>query len=110
MMKDIEGYEGKYAVTDDGRVWSYKSHIFLSEKIAKNQYRQVCLYNNGQKKMFYIHQLVAQTFIPNPEHLSTVNHKDFNKGNNKVENLEWLSRYDNIQHYWNAVREAKSNV
>ena len=105
-MKDIKGYEGKYAITEDGRVWSYLSHKYLELKIAQNQYRQVCLYKDGRKKMFYVHRLVAEAFIPNPEQLQTVNHINLNKGDNRVENLEWLSIGDNVRHYYRLAKEG----
>lgn len=103
-MKDIEGYEGRYAVTEDGQVWSHISHKFLHPKVARNQYREVCLYKDGRKKMFYVHRLVAAAFIPNPDNLSEVNHLDFDKGNNDVSNLEWTTSSGNSKHYCNAKR------
>ena len=93
-MKDIEGYEGLYAVTEDGQVWSYRSQKFLKPWIA-NGYYQVTLSKNGEKKKHKIHRLVAIIYIPNPDNLRDVNHKDENKLNNCLDNLEWLSHKDN---------------
>ena len=68
--------------------------------------------SNGNKKQkhAYVHRLVAQAFIPNPNNLPQVNHKDFNKKNNKVENLEWVTDEDNKSHFVNSRRfnEAKN--
>ena len=94
----IKGFEGLYEVSDQGRVRSLK---FGKERILKpvrtpKGYLQVSLYKNGKMKPIRIHRLVAQTFIPNPDNLPEVNHKDENKENNSVHNLEWCdSKYNN---------------
>lgn len=94
----IKGYEGVYEVSDKGRVKSLK---YGKERILKpirnlNGYIQVKLRKNGDNKMCCVHRLVAQTFIPNPDNLPEVNHKDENKENNSVQNLEWCDRkYNN---------------
>lgn len=94
----IKGYEGLYEVSDKGRVRSLK---FGKERILKpgrNQqgYLVVCLCKNGERETYRIHRLVAQTFTPNPDNLPEVNHKDENKENNSVQNLEWCDRKYNI--------------
>lgn len=97
--KDIEGFEGKYQISSMGRV---KSLWFGKEKILKNiksdrGYIVVSLYKEGKQKIYYIHRLVAQTFLNNPNNYPIINHKDENKSNNRVENLEWCtSQYNNI--------------
>ena len=94
----IKGYEGQYQVSDQGRVKSLK---FGKERIRKPSrdtygYLFVNLCKNGEKKMYLVHRLVAKTFIPNPYNLQEVNHKDENKTNNSVQNLEWCdSKYNN---------------
>ena len=88
-MKDIKNYEGLYAVTSCGKVWSYRNGCFLKPKNTGNGYLIVALYKDGQKKWYKIHRLVAMTYIPNPENLPQVNHKDENKENNCLQNLEW---------------------
>ena len=105
-MKDIVGYEGKYAITRDGRVWSYKRKKFLKPGLVRGYY-QVVLCKDRKRKRYYIHRLVAQTFIPNPDNLSQVNHKDENKQNNCVENLEWCDAKYNINYGTRTERVAK---
>ena len=95
--KSIAGYEELYEVSDIGRVKSLK---YGKEKILKpwkthKGYIRVNLYKDGQRKMQFIHRLVAEAFIPNPNNLETINHKDEDKTNNTVINLEWMSREDN---------------
>ena len=90
-MKDIKGYEGLYAITPEGEVWSYRRKKFLVPRKGRNGYLQAGLWKNGKGKNHYIHRLVSEAFIPNPENLPQVNHKDENKENNSVENLEWCT-------------------
>lgn len=91
--KDIEGYEGLYQVSSLGRV---KSLRFGKERILKagkdkGGYLMVNLCKNSKTKMYKVHRLVAQAFIPNPDGLQCINHKDENKTNNCVDNLEWCT-------------------
>ena len=96
----IKCYKGLYQVSDKGRVRSMK---FRKERILKlsrdkNGYLKVGLCNNGEQKMYMVHRLVAQTFTPNPQNLTEVNHKDENKENNSVQNLEWCDRKYNCNY------------
>ena len=109
-MKDIRNYENMYAVTEDGRVWSYKSNKFLKQTLLNRGYLQVELYNNGVGKKFLIHRLVAEAYLPNPDNLPQVNHKDENKQNNSVENLEWCTEKEN-DNYGNRNKNiARANA
>ena len=92
--KDIKGYEGLYQVSNYGRVKSFtrntiRTHI-LKCNVKKNGYIYITLYNNGYK-YYRLHRLVAETFIPNPNNYPCINHKDENKQNNKIDNLEWCT-------------------
>ena len=106
----IKGYENIYEVSDKGRVRSLK---FGKERILKpgrdkDGYLQVNLWKNGENKMCKIHRLVAQTFIPNPDNLPEVNHKDENKENNSVQNLEWCDRKYNNNYGTHNQRMAEN--
>lgn len=89
-LRDVAGFPG-YSVTDDGRIWSEKSQKWLKGVPTKVGYLIVTLYVEGKKHMKTIHRLVAEAFIPNPEGLPEVNHRDEDKANNVVSNLEWCS-------------------
>lgn len=93
-MKDIKGYEGLYAVTEDGRIWSYKSKIFM-KPCTRNKYLHVTLSLNGEKHTYDVHRLVAEAYIDNPERKPCINHKDENTLNNSVNNLEWVTHKEN---------------
>ena len=97
-MKDIKNYEGLYAVTSCGKVYSYKNKIFLKPNPIKNNYLQVTLYKNGIRKNFLVHRLVAEAYLPNPNNLSEVNHKNENKKDNYLNNLEWCDRINNCNY------------
>lgn len=96
-MKDIKGYEGLYAVTSCGKVWSYKSKKFLIPSINSKKYLQVTLCKEGKSKQFLVHRLVAEAYIPNPDNLETVDHIDGNKEHNYINNLRWMTRADNTR-------------
>lgn len=94
--KDIKGFEGLYQISNLGRVKSLKNNKIL--KNMTNEYYFVGLYKNKIKKYMKIHRLVAQAFIPNPNNYSCINHKDENKFNNNVNNLEWCSKKYNCNY------------
>ena len=96
-MKDVVGYEGLYAVTSCGKVYSYKSKKFLKPWINKDGYLVVKLRKDGERKNFLVHRLVAETYVPNPDNLETVDHIDGCKDNNNIFNLQLLTRGDNAR-------------
>lgn len=115
--KPIEGYEGIYSVSNYGRVKRLQRTMYNSgtkggiytirEKILtprvntkRHGYCEISLHKNGKEKRFKIHRLVAIAFIPNPQHLPEVHHKDGNKKNNNVSNLEWVTSKQNKEHAW----------
>lgn len=75
---DIKGFE-RYQITDDGRVWSKKSNKWMKTRFNKDGYLRISFHNGNKVITFMIHQLVAKHFIPNPNELLIVNHKDENK-------------------------------
>lgn len=110
--KDIENWEGLYQVSNLGRlrsldrmVWNKanQSHSLIKGCIKKpdtkdKSYAQIGLAKNGGFSKYLIHRLVAKAFIPNPNNLPEVNHKDLNKMNNHSDNLEWSTRLGNARH------------
>lgn len=97
MIRDIQGYEN-YQITDDGRVWSKITNKWLKATDNGWGYLKVNLYKNGKMKCCRVHRLVANAFLPNPENLPQINHKDEDKTNNNVSNLEWCDRAYNINY------------
>lgn len=112
----VVGFEGSYEVSTEGRVRSITRMVkgkngtqhYREGQILKPQtgttYQQVYLPVDGKQKWFYVHRLVAEAFIPNPENLPQVNHKDENPQNNKVENLEWCTQQYNINYGTGKLR------
>ena len=95
--KDIPGFEGKYQISTFGRVSSIKNHIILKQRTNNCGYSVVSLYNQyGERKHLFVHRLVAQSFIPNPDNLPQVNHLDEDKSNCRVTNLCWVSSSQNL--------------
>ena len=110
--KWIEGYEGFYWITSKGRVISadrydrFNRHVGgeVKPQLAGQGYPFVCLYKGGKGKQRYVHRLVAQAFIPNPENKREVDHIDNDKTNNVVTNLRWVTHKENQN---NAITRAK---
>ena len=95
--KDIKGYEGLYKISNTGKVFSCRLNKEMA--INKQYYLSINLSKNGKQKHFYIHRLVAETFIPNPENKTDVNHIDHNPHNARADNLEWTTHSENISKY-----------
>ena len=106
----VVGYEGLYEVSNKGNVRSlfrYKKQLKPSK--GSNGYLSVELFKNKQGKRISIHRIVAIAFIPNPDNLPIVNHKDENKHNNCVENLEWVTSQENMT-YGTFTQRRVSNT
>jgi len=116
--KNIKGYEGLYQISDEGEVRSLgngnssnsKERILKPNK-DKDGYLYVILYKNGKKKTIKIHRLVAEAFISNPDNLPQVNHKNEDKTDNRLFNLEWCTNRYNSNHGTRNKRisEKKTN-
>ena len=107
--KDIPNYEGYYQASNLGRIKSllfqnnlnnkkYKREKVLKPKVTKDKCSRVDLWKDGEHKTYLTYRLVALTFLGKPEGEMTVNHKDGNRLNNNIDNLEWCTRKENIQH------------
>lgn len=125
---NVKGYEDLYQISNYGTVKSIthyrkckngnkqivRGKILKVSEDRKNGYLIVSLSKNGVIKNYRVHRLVAETFIPNPEHLPQINHKDGNKQNNYIGNLEWCTCKENIHHAWknnlNYVSEKHRKV
>ena len=111
--KDIEGYKGMYMVSSLGRVKTligrYKNVTILKESIKNNGYCSITLYKNKKPHHYWVHRLVAQAFIPNPNNYPVVNHKDENPKNNCVENLEWCTQEYNINYGNGNIKRSLSH-
>lgn len=106
-MRDIKNYEGLYAVTSCGKVWSYRSNRFMKLTGDGGNYQSVCLTKDGKHRVLLVHRLVAEAYIPNPNNYPQVNHKDERKNNNCVDNLEWCTPQQNLtfSRVWEATRK-----
>lgn len=86
-----------YCVTKDGRIYSLHSNRYLSQH-ENYGYKLVGIRQDGVSRKFRVHRLVAEAFIPNPENKPYVNHKDGDRGNNQLSNLEWCTQSENVLH------------
>lgn len=116
--KDIKEYEGLYQCSNYGNIRSLDRYIYersgkkqfrkgqiIIPRINKNGYLQFALNKESKRKMVYVHVIVATTFIENPNKFKTVNHKDGNKLNNNIENLEWCSYSENNLHAYKSLNK-----
>ena len=108
-MKDIKGYEGAYAVNEQGEVFSHPKKqrtgcgflhhgIKLKPQLTIHGYQLVSLYKDGKSKALSVHRIVCQTFIKNTDNKKYVNHKNGIKTDNSVDNLEWVTASENMRH------------
>lgn len=111
--KDIYGYEGLYKISNYGRVKSFIANngnrtIIKTPGRTKTGYLFTPLYSNSKFEQFYIHRLVASHFIENIEGKREVNHKDGDKSNNHIDNLEWVTSSENKKHAWRTGLSTKT--
>ena len=108
--RDVVGYEGLYQVSNFGRVRSLERKISygntqytkramnMKVTVGKNLYCRVTLTKDGKQSQVYVHRLVAEAFLPNPDNLPEVDHIDANPSNNNLSNLHWVSHKENMDH------------
>lgn len=114
--KDIKDFEGSYQCSNFGRIRSLDRYIphnygsvelkkgqIIIPRLNKNGYLQLGLYKNSKRKQRYVHRIIAESFIDNPYSYPTINHKDGNKLNNNVENLEWVTYSENNKHAYTRL-------
>ena len=104
--RDVEGFEGRYRISDHGRVFSLLSKKLLNIYTNSCGYQCVYLYLDGHYKNFKVHRLVAVAFVPNPLNLPQVNHKNEDKTYNYYTNLEWCSAAYNNNYGTRTLRAA----
>lgn len=107
--KQIDGYDN-YSISTNGQIRNDKTGRILKPVEQRTGYMQVTLSKKGEKKTYLIHRLVMETFVPNPdkENLVDINHKDYNKTNNSVDNLEWTTHKQNIQ--WGMLPKEVNDI
>lgn len=98
--KTVKGFE-RYLVSNHGRVKSIcnKVEIVMRQQLHYRGYKVLWLYNGSRKKVF-VHRLVAEVFLENPDEKEVVNHIDSDKANNHITNLEWMTFSENTQYYY----------
>lgn len=96
--KDIKGYESLYQISNKGNIFSKRKNKNLAKTDNGKGYKLVSFHTKGKRKNFYVHRLVAEAFIENPNNFKTINHKDFDRSNNEVTNLEWCTQLHNVRY------------
>lgn len=114
IIKEIKGFEGRYTISNLGIVRSLLTGKIMKPGITKTGYARVNLrYAHSRKfKSFLVHRLVAGNFIPNSHHFKELNHKDCDRLNNRVDNLEWCDRSYNVKYSYlkgNASSKGEKN-
>ena len=113
--KPIKGYVGLYEVSTLGNIRSHHYHNgtynrILKPRKVKDGYLMVALYKDKKYKNVQVHTIVANTFIPNVNNYKEVNHKNFDKTDNRSNNLEWCTRHENVLHYFRKNNKERRFV
>ena len=103
--KDVPGYNGRYQVSDQGRVRNTKSGRMLKSHTQGRGYMQAMLSKDGRRSYPLVHRLVAQAFIPNPGNKPHINHKNGIKTDNDASNLEWCTMSENLLHRHRILKQ-----
>ena len=106
--KDIPNFNGLYQVSNNGNIKRAKDEYIFKKNKNSRGYRIITLTKDKKEYSLSVHRLVAEAFIPNPNNLPQINHKDGNKLNNKIENLEWCTQSENMKHAYKNKLEIKS--
>ena len=123
MYKSIKGYEGIYEVNEIGKIRSIDRKVKskngrtihykgkeLKLKMNKDGYLNVNLNKNGISKTWRVHRLVAETFLKNPDNLPEIHHKNHDRRDNRVENLAWVTRAEQMDEHLRAAKGTKLRV
>lgn len=97
-MKAIKGFEGLYGITEDGKVWSFYTNKFIKHSMLNTGYPMVTLWDGKKSHGRTLHRLVAEAYLPKIDGKPHVNHKDSDRKNPRLENLEWCTRSENMKH------------
>lgn len=121
--KDIKDYEGLYQVSNLGRIKSLEKEVhnrwgtgsvrkerIMNPVVGTNGYYKVSLHREAVIKWFSVHRLMAMAFINNPDNKTHINHKDCNRTNNSLDNLEWCTHAENIKHAWDNGMCERSRI
>lgn len=105
--KPVVGFEGLYEVAPCGAIRNSRTLRWLSPSVKDDGYTSVKLFKDGRGYQKSVHRVVAEAYLPNPESKPQVNHKDLNKKNNDVSNLEWVTQGENLAH---AIRNGTNKT
>lgn len=107
-VRPVVGFEGSYSVTSCGKIWSHKSNKFMSPSDNGHGYKNLMLSKNGKLYSYYVHRLVAEAYIPNPDNLPQASHLDESRDTNHINNLTWATEKENSNMPLHRERQIES--